>query len=284
MIFAHMVPKKGITHEFGADAMIEDLEKLGYKEMILRCDGEPALKAVQEEVKARRNYQTIMENSPVGDSRANGAAERAVQAVEEQVRVVRHGLETRLGMKISGKHPFVCRLIEHAGDLLSKYQVGEDGKTGYQRLKGKKYRGDEVEFGEKVHYSLKRGARQEKLESRLAEGFYLGKVWRTGEAIIGTKSGVHKSGMIRRVGGHRRWDAEGLGSVRGQPWKWDPDKDDPPKDLKIRWLTEEESKVTEEMQEGKVYRLRLSRVQGAACRIPCARSLRTLPGPYGEGN
>ena len=59
-------------------------------------------------------------------------------------------------------------------------------------------------------------------------------MWRTGETIIGFKGDVHKSGMIRRVGGHRRWDAEGLGSVRGQPWKWDPDKDDPSKDLKIR--------------------------------------------------
>ena len=43
-------------------------------------------------------------------------------------------------------------------------------------------------------------------------------------------------------------------------WKRDPDKDDPPKDLKIRWLTgEERSKVTEEMQDSKVYRLRLRR-------------------------
>ena len=40
--------------------MIEDFEKLGYKEMILRCDGEPALKTFQEELKARRNYQTIV--------------------------------------------------------------------------------------------------------------------------------------------------------------------------------------------------------------------------------
>ena len=29
MIFAHMVSKKEMTHEFGAEAMIEDLEKLG---------------------------------------------------------------------------------------------------------------------------------------------------------------------------------------------------------------------------------------------------------------
>ena len=129
-------------------------------------------------------------------------------------------------------------------------------KDRISEIGGKKYRSDEVEFGERVHYRLESRARQEKLESRCAEGIYLGKVRRTREAIIGTKSGVRKSGRIRRVGGHRRWDAEGLGSVRGQPWKWDPG--DPPKDLKIRWLTEEERrKETEEMQDGKVYRLRL---------------------------
>ena len=107
MIFAHMVPKKGITHEFGADAMIEDLVKLGYEEMIFRCDGEPALKVVQE-VKVRRNYQTIMENSPVGDSRANGAAERAAQAVEEQVRVERHGLENAAGHEDQWQNIQLC--------------------------------------------------------------------------------------------------------------------------------------------------------------------------------
>ena len=66
------------------------------------------MKAVQEEVKARRNCQTIVENSAVGDSRAKGAAERAVQAVEEQVKMTKHGLEMRLGVKTGAKHPVVC--------------------------------------------------------------------------------------------------------------------------------------------------------------------------------
>ena len=73
IIFANLAPKKGKTHEFGADAMMVGLERQGYKEMILLFDGEHALKAVQEDVNAKRNYQTIVYNSPVGDSRANGA-------------------------------------------------------------------------------------------------------------------------------------------------------------------------------------------------------------------
>ena len=147
MIFAHVVPRKGMSHEYGAVAMTNDLERLGYNEVILKCDNEPALRNVQEEVKARRTQSTLLENSPVGDSRSNGAAERAVQAVQEQVRVLRHGLEQRLGAKVSTHHPVMAWLVMHAADLISKFQVGSDGKTAYERLKGKPYKGEAVEYG-----------------------------------------------------------------------------------------------------------------------------------------
>ena len=242
MVFAHVVPRKGFTHEHGAEEMVKDLKKLGYSEVVLKCDGEPALKSVQEEVKRRRPEPTILENSPVGDSRSNGAAEQAVQAVGEQVRVLRRGLEQRLGVKLSGKHPVMSWLVEHAADLLSRYQVGDDGRTGYERLKGKKCKMEMVEFGEKVHYRFnpKSKPKEAKLEVKWGEGFFLGKWWRTGEAVIGTQDGILRAGSIRRVGGHRRWDREGLDQVRGVPWQWDPEQGQVHADLKVRWLKEEE--------------------------------------------
>ena len=75
MIFAHVVPKKGFSHEHGATELIKDIAKLGYNEIILKCFVEPALKTIQEEVRRQRSEKTILENSPVGDSWANGAAE-----------------------------------------------------------------------------------------------------------------------------------------------------------------------------------------------------------------
>ena len=39
---------------------------------------------------------------------------------------------------------------------MSKFQVGDDGKKGYKRWKGKPYDKDMVEFGEFVHYKHKR--------------------------------------------------------------------------------------------------------------------------------
>ena len=96
MLFARVVPRKGMVNNHGAVAMVRDIEKLGYTEVILKSDGEPALMSVQEEVKRRGNDPTILENSVPGDSRTNGAAERAVQAVVEHVRVLRAGLQGRV--------------------------------------------------------------------------------------------------------------------------------------------------------------------------------------------
>ena len=264
MLFAHVVPKKGFTHEHGAAEMIKDIAKLGYSEVILKCDGEAALKSIQDEVRKQRAEPTILENSPVGDSRANGAAERAVQALGEQVRVLRRGLEQRLGLKLSGKHPITAWLVEHAADLLSKYQVGDDGRTGYERWKGKPFHGEEIEFGEKVHYreNLKARAKQNKLEIRWGEGFYLGRWWRTGEAVVGTIGGTFRAGTIRRVGAHRRWDREGLEKIRGLPWQWDPGEGEIHADLKVRWLAEDELKDGQAVmtEEGcRMYRLRLKK-------------------------
>ena len=60
---------------------------------------------------------------------------------------MRHGLEMRLGMKISGRHSVMIWRIEHAGDLLAN-----DGKTGYQIPLGMKVM--KFHIGEKVHYRL----------------------------------------------------------------------------------------------------------------------------------
>ena len=250
MYFSHVVPRKGLASEHGAKVLHEDLKKLGYGTILLKCDGEPALKAVQEEVARQRTGQTLLENSPVGDSQANGAAERAVQSVSAQIRAVRLGLEQRLGAQVSGSHPLTTWIVEHASDLLNKFLKGDDGKTPYQRLRGKTFQGTTVEFGERVHYleNIKGAARMNKLEGKWSEGFYLGTAWRTGSAVIGTSRGVVKSSAVRRVGEHRRWDAEGLLQVRGVPWKLTPDLEEESREPKIVWLSPEERTAAEGKQ------------------------------------
>lgn len=52
-LFAHVVPRKVLAHEHGAEELIKDITTLAYQELILKCDGEPALKNLQDEVEQR---------------------------------------------------------------------------------------------------------------------------------------------------------------------------------------------------------------------------------------
>ena len=63
----------------------------------------------------------------------------------------------------------------------------------------------------------------------------MGVKWRTGESWIATSGGICKASAIRSVGGHRRWDAEGLLQVKGVPWDH-VQMDADPGEVRVRWL------------------------------------------------
>ena len=249
MLFGHVVPRKGMIDEHGCEQMIKDLEKLGYDEIILKCDEEPALLNIQDSVVKRRQRKTIPENSPVGDSQANGKAERAVQTLCAHVRVLKKGLENRCKKTFSSDHPIITWLVEHAADVVSRYQVGRDGHTAYERWKGKRFRGEAVEFGELVHYKYTKRDKNKKLEMKWDEGIYLGRDWRTNESFVALQDGVKRAGTIRRVGGHRRWDPELLSKVSCVPWKMKRDADDPNSDGLVREQTDEEKSAEVEARD-----------------------------------
>ena len=96
MLFAHVVPKNGVMVNHGVTQLMKDIDRLGHKKLCLKSDGEPTLVAIQEEVSRQRIDETLLENSLVGGSWANGIAERAVQSVAEQIRVLRTALEAKL--------------------------------------------------------------------------------------------------------------------------------------------------------------------------------------------
>ena len=107
-------------------------------------------------------------------------------------------------------------MVEHAADLINKFAVGVDGRTASRRLRGKEFRGQVVQFGERVHHrrNVKGQILSNKLDVRWEEGIYLEIDWRSGEAFVGTEQGVVKAGVIRRVGAHRRWDRDAALAIR----------------------------------------------------------------------
>ncbi len=75
----------------------------------------------------KRGIATTMERSPVGHSQSNGEIEQALQRIENQIRTIRSGFEDRLGMVIPARHPVLTWMVEHAADVIRRYQVGDDG-------------------------------------------------------------------------------------------------------------------------------------------------------------
>ena len=86
-----------------------------------------------------------------------------------------------------------------------------------ERLRGSKYERPVAEFGEQVLY-MPLGDRPAFPEPRFLEGTWLGMDLRSGEVIIGTKSGVVRARTIKRRLEDVRWDAEEALAIKGTPW------------------------------------------------------------------
>ena len=85
--------------EFVARRVLALLSEIGYLygDVIIKSDLELTLTSLVEGVGRRRaaagGGRWICENSPVGSSASNGVAERAIQSVQQQVRVLKLALE-----------------------------------------------------------------------------------------------------------------------------------------------------------------------------------------------
>ena len=106
-ISAHVVPKKGTGGGWIVQQYLRDLKKQGLRgKVVLRSDGEPAIVDLLNRVADIRMGETLIENSPVGDSRANGEAERAVQSVQKQTRTTKLATERNFACKLSVEHRY----------------------------------------------------------------------------------------------------------------------------------------------------------------------------------
>ena len=85
-IFAHACPCKG-AHKAVVGKVIEDLNTLGYKRVLVRTDGEPALLDLWQKVKEQWWGEVVKVESATGDHNSNGDAEQAVQKCEAEVRI-----------------------------------------------------------------------------------------------------------------------------------------------------------------------------------------------------
>ena len=156
MTLSTLAPSKS-SGEFVANRVLAFLKECGCEagDIIIKADQEPAVVALLEKVARSRVEKgnvgrTMIEHSNKYCSKSNGIVERAIRSVEEQMRTMRSALEARLGVKWDCDHAVWAWMAEYASYLLNRFEVGHDGKTSYERCKGKRAKVLGLEFGESV--------------------------------------------------------------------------------------------------------------------------------------
>ena len=95
----------------------------------------------------------MVEDTAVGESNANGRVERAIQELAGVTRTLQSAFEEGLGCEIGIRHPITPWLVRHAGQLITRYQVRDSGRTSYRMAKGRDAIQPVCEFGEMVMFS-----------------------------------------------------------------------------------------------------------------------------------
>ena len=151
---AMVVRHKGVGDDWVPKRLATFLDSLGSSTVTVKSDNEPAIVALVREVAKMRESgsTTLTENPEEGESQSNHYAEGGINVVKGLIRTLKLSVEERMGHELEPTHPLLPWIVEHAAQLRNRYQVGSDGKTPYERLRGRSIHRPIFEIGESVLY------------------------------------------------------------------------------------------------------------------------------------
>ena len=124
----------------------------GHRKVTLKSDGESAITALKDAVKASCDVSMGVEVSPMGDSQANGDVERAIRTVQGQVRTMKSALDVNYKTEFWENHALIPWLVSYASSIINKFTIDTGGKTAHERCRGRKFNRHLPEFGECVMF------------------------------------------------------------------------------------------------------------------------------------
>ena len=134
------------------------------------------------------------------------------------IRTLLSACEERLGTKIKAEDKLVIFMAEYAAYLMNRLEVGKDGKTAYERCRGKRATVMAIEFGEKLLWKVRQKSKMEKLNPRWEYGVFVGVRAASGEIWVATKEGLQAVRSVRRIPVEERWSSGNKDFVRHVPW------------------------------------------------------------------
>ena len=118
------------------------------------------------------NLETVTsEQSAKYDSQSNGATEVGIKIVRGQFRTMRICVEGRICRAIPSQHALTSWLIEHVGFLHSACIRGDDGHSGWSRVRGRPFGQRVIGFGVQVLWQPPQTGPQHDVAGNMAPRF-----------------------------------------------------------------------------------------------------------------
>ncbi|MDA8583663.1 hypothetical protein N9L68_05500, partial [bacterium] len=237
--YMRAVRRKGLGDDGDTSWLVKDmhqeLKSWGHpggvaNAIIMNSDAEPAIVPVREALARCHGGRVTSEQPPPGEHQSNGLAEATGRHVRYQSRAVKLQLQCRIGCKVADDEPVMPWLLRWAAMSMPRFQKGRDGRTPYQRQRGRKCELEVIPFGDVVMYRMSEVAsdRHHAREERWGKGVWLGHAQHTPEVIISTESGIVKAYAVRRLPRGQPWDGEMIGGIKGSPTNWKLDATEEP--------------------------------------------------------
>ena len=217
-LFAGVANSKGPGDVYSNALALEGMKFCGHPDVLVISDTEPAIKSVAENLVKNYPKKAVSQPVPKGDPQANGAAERAVLELSNQVRTFKVAFEARYPtIKVTETSTVFPWMVRHAAWLCTRYGVQQDGRTAYERLRNRSYKGEVAEFGEAVLHKFSN--QNLNLEDKWACGVWLGKSLSNDEHFVATPNAIQRCRSIRRRVQAKRFEVGYLNNIIGTPWQ-----------------------------------------------------------------
>ena len=109
---------------------------------------------LKRQVAIYRKAETVTMESPVRDSKANGAAERAVRSWAGQFRTIRHHVERRMKTTMAEDSALMSWPVSWAADVIFRYIVHSTGIPTHAWITGCRCDPPVVGFAERIHFKF----------------------------------------------------------------------------------------------------------------------------------
>ena len=151
--FVACVPLQGKGQlEYMNRELVQFIQRLGYSEVILRCDNEPAILQLQRLTAKTRQSMGLRTrvSSSVAYHHGNALAENAIARVRQLAASLMHQLHGRIGIQLFSALAIWTWALRHAAWLISRFSVLR-GATPYELAFGRRFAEDLCEYGEPVY-------------------------------------------------------------------------------------------------------------------------------------